>query len=237
VGVDHDPNHKGNVAELAFAKEAAELGLSVLKPLTEHERYDLVIGIGGKLVRVQCKWGRKVGSVVMAKLVRNRRGPNGFIRRNYSADEIDAFGIYCGELNECFLVPIDVVSDQWSLQLRLSPARNGQRAALHFAEQYRLGAVAQLAERRYGIPEAEGSSPSSSTDSGAPARPACDEVGAHEFRNHFGYYMERAAAGTEVLVRRRGKPYVRLGPNVPRRSRRLRLARQAVVGSECGGDD
>ena len=38
-------NHKGNVAELAIAAEAAKLGLSVLKPLTEHERYDLVLGI------------------------------------------------------------------------------------------------------------------------------------------------------------------------------------------------
>jgi len=37
-----------------------------------------------------------------------------------------------------------------------------------------------------------------------------EEVGAHRFRNHFGYYMERAAAGAEVLVSRHGKPYVRL---------------------------
>jgi antitoxin (DNA-binding transcriptional repressor) of toxin-antitoxin stability system len=27
--------------------------------------------------------------------------------------------------------------------------------------------------------------------------------------------MERAAAGAEILVRRRGKPYARLGPAVP----------------------
>jgi prevent-host-death family protein len=40
--------------------------------------------------------------------------------------------------------------------------------------------------------------------------PSSEEVGAHEFRNHFGYYMERAVAGTEILVSRRGKPYVRL---------------------------
>jgi prevent-host-death family protein len=38
------------------------------------------------------------------------------------------------------------------------------------------------------------------------------KVGAHEFRNHFGYYMERAAAGEEILITRRGKPHARLGP-------------------------
>jgi len=41
-------------------------------------------------------------------------------------------------------------------------------------------------------------------------------VGAHEFRNHFGYYLEQAAAGHEVLVSRRGRPHVRLIPVEPR---------------------
>ncbi len=149
----------------------------------------------------------------MAKLTRSRRGPNGFIRERYLASEVDAFGIYCGDLDECFLVPIDIVDGQWSLQLRLRPTRNGQRASLHLAEKYRLGAVAQLAERRYGIPEAEGSSPSSSINQqNISIVPASEEVGAHKFRNHFGYYMEQAAAGTDILIRRRGKPYARLGP-------------------------
>lgn len=213
--VEHNPNHKGNVAELAIAKEAASLGLSVFAPMTEHERYDLILGIGGQLLRVQCKWGRKVGDVVMAKLTRSRRGPEGFIRQKYSASEVDAFGIYCGDLDGCFLVPIEVVDGQWSLQLRLRPTRNGQRAALHLAEKYRLGAVAQLAERPDGIREAEGSNPSSSTNQETSSKGSVEEVGAHQFRNHFGYYMERAAAGTEILVRRRGKPYTRLGPAEP----------------------
>jgi antitoxin (DNA-binding transcriptional repressor) of toxin-antitoxin stability system len=43
-------------------------------------------------------------------------------------------------------------------------------------------------------------------------------VGAHKFRNHFGYYMERAAAGTEILVSRRGKPYVRVTQPNPKRT-------------------
>jgi prevent-host-death family protein len=216
---EHNPNHKGNVAELAIAKEAASLGLSVFAPLTEHERYDLIIGLAGCLLRVQCKWGRKAGDVVLAKLVRSRRGPNGFIRQNYSADEVDAFGIYCGDLDECFLIPFEVVDGQSSVQLRLRPTRNGQRASLHLAEKYRLGAVAQLAERSDGIRKAEGSSPSSSTNQVTTANPLPEEVGAHEFRNHFGYYAERAAAGAEILVSRRGKPHVYLGPARARRPR------------------
>ncbi|HEU4705610.1 MAG TPA: type II toxin-antitoxin system prevent-host-death family antitoxin [Solirubrobacterales bacterium] len=40
------------------------------------------------------------------------------------------------------------------------------------------------------------------------------DVGAHQFRNHFGHYMEQAAAGVEVRVSRHGRPFVRLlGPH------------------------
>jgi antitoxin (DNA-binding transcriptional repressor) of toxin-antitoxin stability system len=35
-------------------------------------------------------------------------------------------------------------------------------------------------------------------------------VGAHEFREHFGWYMQRAAAGEEILVTRPCRSTVRL---------------------------
>jgi prevent-host-death family protein len=58
---------------------------------------------------------------------------------------------------------------------------------------------------------ARGSSPLSST-----SPPDTLHVGAHEFRNHFGYYLERAADGHEILVSRRGRPYVRVSSVEPR---------------------
>jgi prevent-host-death family protein len=217
--VGHDSNLKGNVAELAFAAEAARLGLSVLKPMTEHERYDLVLGMPGGLFRVQCKWAKREGDVVAVNLATSRRTTEGYLRTTYSSSEIDAIGAYCDDLNACFLIPIDRVDGQHALRLRLAPARNGQRAALHFADEYRLGAVAQLEERRHGMAEVRGSSPLSSTEAADAADSQCDAdppapevVGAHRFRNHFGYYLERASQGTEVLVERRGKPYARLCP-------------------------
>src|SRR3954447_23062737 len=210
-----NPNHKGNIAELAFAAEAARLGLEVHLPATEHGRTDLVLGIGGRLLRVQCKWANRKGDVVSINLATSRRGPDGHIRSTYTAEEIDAIGAYCDELRECFLIPIDVAAGKSVMHLRLAPARNGQRAALNWAEQYRLGAVAQLAERRRGTAEARGSNPLSSTPQ-AEGAPAVETVGAHQFRNHFGYYMEQAAQGTEVLVSKRGRPFVRLlGPDDP----------------------
>jgi hypothetical protein len=81
-----NPNHKGNVAELAIATEAARLGLSVLKPLTEHEPYDLALGIGERLLRVQCKWAAHDGEVVQIHVARSRTNRRGNIRSTYRAE-------------------------------------------------------------------------------------------------------------------------------------------------------
>jgi hypothetical protein len=97
-----NPNHKGNVAELAIATEAARLGLSVLKPLTEHEPYDLVIGVAGRLLRVQCKWANRRGEVIPVNLTRSRRGPDGFLQRTYSATEVDAVGVSAARSTSAF---------------------------------------------------------------------------------------------------------------------------------------
>jgi prevent-host-death family protein len=43
-------------------------------------------------------------------------------------------------------------------------------------------------------------------------------VGSHEFRNHFGYYLERAAAGEEIHISRHGRPFARLLPAEQARS-------------------
>ena len=100
--MNHNPNQKGNVAELAFAAEAARLGLEVHLPMTEHGRTDLVLGIDGRLLRVQCKWANRKGNFVSVSLATSRRSGHGHIRSTYTADEIDAIGAYCDDLRSCF---------------------------------------------------------------------------------------------------------------------------------------
>jgi prevent-host-death family protein len=208
--VPSDQNLKGNVAELAIAAEAAKLGLTVLMPMTEHERYDLVLGIAGRLLRVQCKWASLRDEVIRVRCHCSYHSPTrGYVRSTYGIDEIDAIAIYCGEVRRCYFLPIADFAGKKVIHLRLGPARNNQRASLHWATDYEFpGAVAQLEERRHGMAEVRGSSPLSSTaDASAPTA-----VGAHEFRNRFGFYLERAAAGSEISISRHGRPYARLVP-------------------------
>ena len=135
----------------------------------------------------------------------------GYVRSTYSATEVDAVAAYCADNETCYLLPISEIEGLAAIHLRLTPARNGQFAGVRMAADYELGAIAQLEERRHGMAEVVGSSPTSST---SPPNDA-EVVGAHEFRNHFGLFMQRASRGERFYVTRRGRPFVVLGPAEP----------------------
>jgi antitoxin (DNA-binding transcriptional repressor) of toxin-antitoxin stability system len=206
-------NDNGNIAEAAIALEAVKLGIDVLRPVSEHGRYDLLFDLGGRVIRVQCKWGAldRAAGVICVRVGGSRHTPAGYVRSTYSTDEVDAVAVYCGGLDEVFLVPIDVVAGRSAIRLRIDPPRNAQRACINLADEYRLGAIAQLGERPAGSREVVGSSPTSSTPS--PEHPTV--IGANEFRDRFGYWTGRAAAGQQILITRHGRPLARLGPSHP----------------------
>ena len=198
-----NPNHKGNVAELAIATAAAKLGIPVYGPMVEHARYDLVLEIAGQLRRVQCKWGRldSARNVVIVRIASSRLTSRGKVITKYRPGEVDLLGVYSGELDRCYLLPESLFVDRKEVWLRLEPARNGQRSCINLAAKYEFeGAVAQLVERRAGSAQATGSSPVSST-SQSPGQVGCDE-----FRIRLGHYVDLALAGHEILVSRRGGP-------------------------------
>jgi hypothetical protein len=211
-----NPNLRGTISEMAIALEAVELGVEVFKPLSEHSRADLIFGIADRLYRVQCKSARLSGEVLQINLVSSWHTPQGYVRNRYTAAEIDLVAAHCHELGRNYLIPFDRVEEGKSgIYLRLTPPKNGQRASIHYAAEYELsGAVAQLGERRRGTPKATGSSPVSST-----SLPDLDgseiTVGAHEFRNKLGYWMQLVAAGTEIVITRRGRRFARLGAPDP----------------------
>ncbi len=207
-------NRKGAIAETAIAAAATKLGVPVLRPIVEHARYDLAFEIGDRILRVQCKWGRldEDGAVVQVQLQGSWLSPTaGYVRSSYSEDEIDLLAVYCGDLDRCYLLPSALVAGRRAIYLRLTPPKNGQRACINLSADFEFaGAVAQLEEHLHGMEGARGSSPLSSTHT--PASSGTLRTGSNEFRNHFGHYMELAAAGTEIHISRHGRPFARLLP-------------------------
>lgn len=144
----------------------------------------------------------------MVRVRTNYHSPTrGYVPGTYGAHEVDAVVAYCGDTDTCYFLPIDEIEGMGFLHLRLAPARNGQRAGVRMAAEYELGAVAQLEV----APEwHSGGRGFESRQLHSPPDGPEVIVGAHEFRNRFGQFMERAAAGETFHVTRRGKPYVRL---------------------------
>jgi hypothetical protein len=163
-------NQKGTIAEAKFAARALELGLGVARPLDD-ERYDLILDLRPRLLRVQCKWSRRIGDVVAARLYTSRRGPEGLRNRRYNAGEFDSFGLYCPDNDQCYLLPADEFVVFRQVHLRLEPSRNNQALGIRWARDYEFratlqrlpGPIAQLGERSDGIRKVVGSIPTGST--------------------------------------------------------------------------
>src|SRR5690348_14058838 len=87
--VEQDSNWKGNVAELKIAAAAADLGIPVLQPMTEHGRYDLEFELAGELKRVQCKWGAVKDGIVQVRVGGSYHSPTrGYVLSTYDSSEI-----------------------------------------------------------------------------------------------------------------------------------------------------
>lgn len=163
-------DQKGNVAELAVARAAIELGIDVYRPVGEGGRYDMIFEIGDRLCRVQCKWAPRVRDTIVIRCYSTRRNRDGLVRRQYVEGEVDAFAAYSPDTQRCYFLPPELCIARKEVRLRLAPCRNNQMLKINWAKDYEfaatlgpLGAIAQLGERYNGIVEVSGSIPLGST--------------------------------------------------------------------------
>ena len=59
-------NQLGLVAETRIVHECVLLGIGVSRPLDD-ERYDLILDLRPNLLRVQCKWAKRHGDVIVVR--------------------------------------------------------------------------------------------------------------------------------------------------------------------------
>jgi hypothetical protein len=140
------------------------------------ERCDLIFDVFGRLARVQCKWASRHGDVVVVRCYSSRRIRTGMLVRRYTAGEVDLIAAYYADLDRCYLLPPELFESRRHVHLRLARARNNQSVGVNWADAFeigatleRVGAVAQLGERRAGSAKATGSSPVGSMQARAEA--------------------------------------------------------------------
>jgi PD-(D/E)XK endonuclease len=138
------PSQKGAAAEAAITAAVIQLGFTVLRPLCEGRRYDLIVDLEPALLRVQCKLARRIGGALSIGLQTCRYTPGaGYIRSSYSPTEIDAIAAHSPELRTSYLIPMEDLSGRRALHLRVEPTGNNQARGINWARDYELGLVVQ----------------------------------------------------------------------------------------------
>ena len=129
-------DQKGAVAETAVMHAAVKLGLDIYKPVHDGGRYDLIVEVDGRLMRVQCKFARLKGDVVVVRCYSTRRAREGLRKRVYRADDVDLIAAYCPELDRCFLLFDHEFDGRTQVDLRIHRCRNNQRTGINWAEDF-----------------------------------------------------------------------------------------------------
>ena len=128
-----DSIEKGVCTELYCQLDFTKLGYIVSQPIKPC-RYDCLVDLGNKIIRVQCKTSRQVdeGSIQFECRSSKKVKSTEFEHRKYLENEIDYFYTYWD--GQGYLVPVQECST--TKKLRFLPPKNGQKTGITFASEY-----------------------------------------------------------------------------------------------------
>lgn len=135
----------GDISEYAAISRLLECGYSVLQPLGQMHRYDLVIeDADGQFWRVQVKtgWLDRDNSVIRFKAASNTYhyngvGSRGGTRKKGYRGEAEYFCVYVESLRKVYLLSVDEVGSS-DVILRLTSTKNNQEKHVRWAKDYEL---------------------------------------------------------------------------------------------------
>lgn len=132
----------GDINEMKCMTAFMELGITVLKPMGDRNRYDFAIEIDGKFLRIQAKashtddngksfiFNNKSNNTIQGELVSNP----------YTKEEIDFYATMFN--NRCYLIPVEDCGTT-AKRLRLVPTANNQQKGISWAFNYEIEKVLQ----------------------------------------------------------------------------------------------
>lgn len=144
-GPKRDPKKVGEHSEQVIIARLMALGYSVLVPVGEYHRYDLVIeDADGQFWRVQCKtaWLEKRGSDEVVKFATSsshyhyRGGKYNHGRQGYQG-QVEYFAVYSPDLDKMYLIPIDHAGAS-DMSLRLTMPKGRNQHGIKMAKDYEL---------------------------------------------------------------------------------------------------
>jgi hypothetical protein len=133
------PVDVGERSEAIILAELVKRGYRVLIPYGTNHRYDIVINVGGRFVRAQCKTGRLRDGVIKFATASTRANTLRAYTKPYDADQIDLFLIYCPETDRVYALDVGEAASGHGA-LRVDPTANGQAKRIRWAADHELPA-------------------------------------------------------------------------------------------------
>jgi hypothetical protein len=114
-------------------------GYRVLTPFGVNHRYDFVLDMGDRFLRVQCKTGRLRNGAVMYTTHSTRCNTRRVYQRGYTG-QLDLFAVFCPDTGRVYVVPLDQEPTHTEGTLRIDPPADGQSRRIRWAKDYELPA-------------------------------------------------------------------------------------------------
>jgi hypothetical protein len=139
----YNPKKIGEKSEIRFISQCVLNEWIVLTPWGDSERYDIVIDRGDGLETVQIKTGRlDKGSIRFSLCSLHYHTKKGQFENHYRKsydNQVDFFGVYCHELDKCYLIPMKELEGLKSEGcLRVEPTKNNQTKTIRLAEEFEI---------------------------------------------------------------------------------------------------
>ena len=137
---------KGLLTEINCIQDFIRLGYRCLKPVDDGSKYDLVVDLGNKFIRIQCKTASWATDTVQEKVAFTintccqTTNTKATTRHKYSKNDIDYF--YTWFEGQGYLVSIEEatgVTFRWRYEYPVS----GQKQNIHIADEYKIEEVIQ----------------------------------------------------------------------------------------------
>jgi len=125
---------KGLLTELQCELDFSRMGFVVSKPIIPDSRYDYIVDIKGKLLRIQCKTGTAYDKdeTAFSFLCCSTNWNNKNIH-SYNKDEIDYY--YIVFKNKSYLFPVELGNKKMKI-LRLETKNKGNQCTITWAKDY-----------------------------------------------------------------------------------------------------
>ena len=116
--------YKGITTELQVATYLLSLGYNVSQPFCQDSKYDLIVDVNGKLLRLQVKTSRLTpeGTSIAFNCRSTTSNVKNCKSRRYSKEDIDYFATYWQGI--AYLVPISECSTQKNLHMNTPSKRS-----------------------------------------------------------------------------------------------------------------